>query len=214
MDARSLQWLGPKEHVEEYCSGRGVHSDTRLPVRQQKRGRDKGSAPVRGDRGASEVVPPLGAYARDGSKGSRWGDCILPDAGVCGEQPMRHNGDRADDTECSGEGLHEGKEVVLPFQSDVSDGHWNETEEAIAAATGEGLRQRLDVRLEGMSHKALDRIDEILDLPIDPRERTLLGEIRKAAEVTLNLQLKVDETKLRQKNVSVLEELLTLIEAA
>jgi hypothetical protein len=65
-----------------------------------------------------------------------------------------------------------------------------------------------------MSHKALDRIDEILDLPIDPRERILLGEIRKAAEVTLNLQLKVDETKLRQKNVSVLEELLTLIEAA
>jgi hypothetical protein len=65
-----------------------------------------------------------------------------------------------------------------------------------------------------MSHKALDRIDEILDLPVDPKERALLAEIRKAAETTLNLQLKVDETKLRQKNVSVLEELLTLIEAA
>jgi hypothetical protein len=214
MDARSLQWLGPKEHVEEYCSGRGVHSDTGLPLRQQKRGRDKGNAPVRGDRGASEVVPPARADVRDGPKGGRWGDCLLPDASVCGEQPLRDHGDRANDTERSGEGLQEGKEVILPFQSDVSNGHWNETEEAIAAVTGEGLRQRLDVRLEGMSHKALDRIDEILDLPIDPRERILLGEIRKAAEVTLNLQLKVDETKLRQKNVSVLEELLTLIEAA
>jgi hypothetical protein len=65
-----------------------------------------------------------------------------------------------------------------------------------------------------MSHKALDRIDEILDLPIDPKERILLAEIRKAAEVTLNLQLKVDETKLRQKNVGVLEEVLRLFEAA
>ena len=65
-----------------------------------------------------------------------------------------------------------------------------------------------------MSHKALDKIDQILDLPIDPKERILLSEIRKEAEVTLNLQLKVDETKLRQKNVSVLEELLTMIEAA
>jgi hypothetical protein len=65
-----------------------------------------------------------------------------------------------------------------------------------------------------MSHKALDKIDQILDLPIDPKERILLSEIRKAAEVTLNIQLKVDETKLRQKNVSVLEELLTMIEAA
>ena len=214
MDARSLQWLGPKEHVEEYCSGRGVHSDTRLPIRQQERGRDKGDAPIRGDRGAPEVVPSPGADGGSSAKGSRWGDCLLPDAGLSGEQPVRDHCDRADDPERSGEGLSKGQEVILPFKSDVPNGHWNETEEAIAAVTGEGLRQRLDVRLEGMSHKALDRIDEILDLPIDPRERVLLGEIRKAAEVTLNLQLKVDETKLRQKNVSVLEELLTLIEAA
>jgi hypothetical protein len=65
-----------------------------------------------------------------------------------------------------------------------------------------------------MSHKALDKIEAILDLPIDVKERALLSEIRKAAEATLNLQIRVDETKLRQKNVGVLEELLTMIEAA
>jgi hypothetical protein len=127
---------------------------------------------------------------------------------------MRHNSYRANDTKCSGEGLSKSEETFFPVQPYVSNGHWNETEEAITAVTGEGIRQRLDVRLEGMSHKALDKIDQILDLPIDPKERILLSEIRKAAEVTLNLQLKVDETKLRQKNVSVLEELLTMIEAA
>jgi hypothetical protein len=122
--------------------------------------------------------------------------------------------DRADYTERSGEGLQTREEAFFPLVTNVPDGHWNETEEAITAVTGEGVRQRLDLRLEGMSHKALDKIDQILDLPIDPKERILLSEIRKAAEVTLNLQLKVDETKLRQKNVSVLEELLTMIEAA
>ena len=214
MDVRSSKWLGPEQHVEEYCSGRGVHSDTGLPLCEQKRGRDKGSSPVRGNGGTSKVVPSTRANGRDGSKGSGWTDCILPDASICGEQPMRHNSYRANDTKCSGEGLSKSEETFFPVQPYVSNGHWNETEEAITAVTGEGIRQRLDVRLEGMSHKALDKIDQILDLPIDPKERILLSEIRKAAEVTLNIQLKVDETKLRQKNVSVLEELLTLIEAA
>jgi hypothetical protein len=214
MDARLVSWLGPEEHVEEYCSDRGVHSNTGLPIRQQKSGRDKGSAPVRGDGRAAEVVPSARTDGGHGPKRGGWGNCIVPDASVSWEQPMRDNGDRADYPERTRESLQKSQEVIFPVQSNVQNGHWNETEEAIAAVTGDGLRERLDVRLEGMSHKALDRIDEILDLPIDPKERALLGEIRKAAETTLNLQLKVDETKLRQKNVSVLEELLTLIEAA
>jgi hypothetical protein len=214
MDARLVSWLGPEEHVEEYCSGRGVHSDSGLPIRQQKLGRDKGGTPVRGDGRATEVVPSARADGRHGSKGDSWGDCILPNASIGGEQPMRDNRDRAYYPERSREGLPARQEAIFPVKSDVQNGHWNETEEAIAVVTGGGLRERLDVRLEGMSHKALDRIDEILDLPVDPKERALLAEIRKAAETTLNLQLKVDETKLRQKNVSVLEELLTLIEAA
>ena len=214
MDARLVSWLGPKEHVEEYCGGGSVPSDSGLPLQRPKRGRPKGSTAIRGDGGANAMVPSTRANGRDGSKGSSWSDCILPDASICGEQPMRHNSYRANDTKCSGEGLSKSEETFFPVQPYVSNGHWNETEEAITAVTGEGIRQRLDVRLEGMSHKALDKIDQILDLPIDPKERILLSEIRKAAEVTLNLQLKVDETKLRQKNVSVLEELLTLIEAA
>jgi hypothetical protein len=64
-----------------------------------------------------------------------------------------------------------------------------------------------------MSYKALDRLDEILDLTVDARERALIAEIRKAAEVTLNLQMKVDETKLRRKSVGILEEALARIEA-
>lgn len=214
MDARCMQWLGPKEHIEEYCGDRGVYSDTRLSLREQKHRGNKGNAPVRSDGRTSEMVPSTRANGRDGAERNSWRDCILPNAGISGEQSLRDHGHGAEHKRGSREGLSAGKEAIVSSVANVQNGHWNETEEAIANVTGEGLRTGLDILLNGMSYKALARMDEILDLPIDPKERALISEIRKTAEVTLNLQFKVDETKLRQKNVGVLEQVLALIEAA
>lgn len=82
-----------------------------------------------------------------------------------------------------------------------------------ASMRAQGLeRGDLAGRLEHLSGKALDRIDDILELDIADDEHDKFGEklrgLNAAAKTVLATQVRVDEHRLRQRNADTLPELL------
>jgi hypothetical protein len=72
----------------------------------------------------------------------------------------------------------------------------------------------LPVKLETTTAKALDKLNEVLDLPVTPGDGVGLRAIVAASNVALSTQVKVDEQRLRERHGSrgVLDELIKRIE--
>ena len=78
-----------------------------------------------------------------------------------------------------------------------------------------GGKSALASRLESISSKAVEKLDEIMGLPLDPDHPAFAPVLRAqtaAANTALATQTKVDETALRRQQVDRLPELLKLAE--
>ena len=78
-----------------------------------------------------------------------------------------------------------------------------------------GGKSALASRLETISSKAVEKLDEIMGLPLDPDHPAFAPVLRAqtaAANIALATQTKVDETALRRQQVDRLPELLKLAE--
>jgi hypothetical protein len=83
------------------------------------------------------------------------------------------------------------------------------------SAPHEDGKSVLGSRLETVSSKAVDKLEEIMGLPLnkdDPRFAGVLRAQTSAANTALTVQAKVDETALRRQAVDRLPELLRLME--
>lgn len=81
------------------------------------------------------------------------------------------------------------------------------------AANADG-RSELATRLESVSGKAVNKLDEIMALPLDPEDRHFGGVLRAqvgAANTALNTQVRVDENALRRQSLDRLPALLALV---
>jgi hypothetical protein len=82
-------------------------------------------------------------------------------------------------------------------------------------ATEANGKSALGTRLEGVSGKAVDKLEEIMAIPLDPAQSqfpSLLRAQTAAANTALTVQSRVDETSLRRASVDRLPELLKLVE--
>jgi hypothetical protein len=73
----------------------------------------------------------------------------------------------------------------------------------------------LATKLEGISERALAKLDEILSLPLDPADSQFAGLLRAqnaAASTTLNTQTRVDDFRLRHRQADVLPRILEIME--
>jgi len=75
------------------------------------------------------------------------------------------------------------------------------------------LEGKLDssARLDELTDKAFDNIEEILDMPFDGENKSATVKLA-AAQAVLNVQVKVDETRLRKRQTDLLPKLLAVIE--
>jgi hypothetical protein len=76
-----------------------------------------------------------------------------------------------------------------------------------------GGKSELATKLEAISDQALDKLAEILSLPLvdgDPAFASLLRSQTTAAGVALNTQVRVDEVALRKQEADRMPELLRL----
>lgn len=81
------------------------------------------------------------------------------------------------------------------------------------AANADG-KSGLATRLESVSGKAVNKLDEIMALPLDPEDPHFGGVLRAqvgAANTALTTQVKVDETALRRQALDRLPALLKLV---
>jgi len=76
--------------------------------------------------------------------------------------------------------------------------------------TREGKLDNSD-RLDRLTDKALDFYDALLDEPLDPEASKLLNAQLTAAGAIINVQAKVDTTRLRKRQEDTLPKLLKLI---
>jgi len=76
-------------------------------------------------------------------------------------------------------------------------------------------RGDLAVKLERVSEKALNKADEILDLPLPSADHASFGAVLRAQNAAINsaltTQVKVDENRLRAATVDRLPELLEIL---
>jgi hypothetical protein len=69
-------------------------------------------------------------------------------------------------------------------------------------------------KLETVSERAIEKLDEILALPLDPEHDQFAGLLRAqnaAANTALNTQIRVDEFQLRHRQTDVLPRLLEIM---
>lgn len=105
---------------------------------------------------------------------------------------------------------------------DVANRHWGQALPPTAYAPGNGLRDRDGVfdatdALEDASHKALVRLDNLMDLDfdcfLDPKDVAKIGNVvHNAARTVLNTQVRVDEQRLRRKTADALPRILAAID--
>jgi hypothetical protein len=73
----------------------------------------------------------------------------------------------------------------------------------------------LAAKLEGVTEKAIEKTDEILDLTLPSSDHPAFGAVLRAqnaaANTVLNTQVKVDENSLRRQTVDRLPELLEIL---
>jgi hypothetical protein len=82
-----------------------------------------------------------------------------------------------------------------------------------ATATKANGESQMASRLGEVSNKALDKLNEIMELPLNPEAPQFGGLLRAqtaAAGVALTTQCKVDETTLRKQSIDRMPELLRL----
>lgn len=87
-----------------------------------------------------------------------------------------------------------------------------------AVAKAQGLVSTdLAGKLEQLSGKALDRLDDLLEMDISNDEDEKFGEkvrgLNSATKTVLQTQVRVDEHRLKQRSLDVLPELLEAIKA-
>lgn len=128
------------------------------------------------------------------------------------------------------EGLQPAQVVADTQLADVSDGHWSPSQEAASETASLGLRLADGVfdasgGLETLTKLSLERLKEILELPVPVQELQEFGEkIHRnviafakiqlgAVERVLTTQTRVDETKLRRATVDALPKLLARVRA-
>jgi hypothetical protein len=72
----------------------------------------------------------------------------------------------------------------------------------------------LGQRLETVCGKAVDKLDQIMELPLDPAHRAFAGVLRAqttAANTALTVQAKVDDLALRRAAVDRMPEILKMV---
>jgi hypothetical protein len=100
-------------------------------------------------------------------------------------------------------------EYVEPAKPDAQQG----TDTANALVTNANSRAALATKLEALSDRALDKLAEIMSLPLansDPAFPSVLRSQTTAAGVALNTQVRVDEVALRKHEADRMPELLRL----
>jgi hypothetical protein len=98
----------------------------------------------------------------------------------------------------SGEAARQG--TIVP----VTSGHAPRSESLLAT------------RLEEVTEKAVNKLGDIIDMPLDPTDPHFTSVLRaqtSAANTTLTTQVKVDETTLRRQQLDRLPALLALVNA-
>jgi hypothetical protein len=93
-------------------------------------------------------------------------------------------------------------------------GEGNAGTEVARPAPEETTKPGLANRLETVCAKAVDKLDEIMELPLDPAHPAFAGVLRAqttAANAALTVQAKVDDMTLRRQSVDRLPEILRLV---
>lgn len=84
-----------------------------------------------------------------------------------------------------------------------------------AAKLGDGLTSSdMASKLEHLTHRALDKADEILDIELDPDDEKYGDNLRglnAAIKTVVATQVRVDEHRLKARKLDALPELLALI---
>jgi hypothetical protein len=78
-----------------------------------------------------------------------------------------------------------------------------------------GDKSALATKLERVTEKAIDKTDQILDLPLPDPDTASFGAVLRAqtasATTVLNTQVRVDENRLRKQRIDRLPEILQII---
>ena len=169
------------------------------------------------------VDPPASVRGDDGgsSAGDRRENSERPDPSDGGG--LRHGsfGDWRDSLPSEAEGLSSAQKADSSKLPDVPDGYWGSPFQAASETSGDGVRDGDGVldssaELDELTGLALTKYREIIALPLIPGDTSFLAIMKQqitVADSILRTATRVDETRLRKRQIDVLPRLLAVLAA-
>lgn len=209
---------GRKERPAEHGSSGSGHDHTGLPVQPLHEAGNERDTPIRVDGCAEAACAPGGDAERGSAARSEWQDSVTALFGNRRGLRAGSNGHRGNGTGSQEESIQCVETTELTQLPNVPDRYIEPPEEAVAEATGDGVRDRDELRLEQdhalltrVASKGLKVLEEVLDIstPVstDPNYLRVVALKKDAAISGVTARLKADENAFRKRQSDALSDL-------